>query len=79
MGSVFDELGPPVTDPDEAVRFPVVKLTVFSVFILCLGDEEPPLPAKEGVAGGMVAAVHVSVTGHSSDLIFVTVPPTYVF
>ena len=76
MGSVFDELGP-VTDPDEAtVRFPVVRLTVFSVFILCLGDEDPPPPppAKLGVAGGMVAAVQVSVTGHSSDLILVTFP-----
>ena len=75
MGSVFDELG---VAGDEG-KFPVVKLTVFSVFIRCLGDEEPPPPAKVGVAGGMVAAVHVSVTGHSSDLIFVTVPPTYVF
>ena len=74
MGSVFDELGP-VTDPDEAaVRFPVVRLTVFSVLIRCLGDEDPPPPAKLGVAGGMVAAVHVSVTGHSSDLILVTFP-----
>ena len=81
MGSVFDELGPPVTDPDEAVRFPVVKLTVFSVFILCLGEEDPPPPdpAKLGVAGGIVAAVHVSVTGQSSDLILVTFPPIWIF
>ena len=28
----------------------------------------------EGEAGGMVAAVHVSVTGHSSDLTFFTIP-----
>ena len=79
MGSVFDELGP-VTDPDEAVRFPVVRLMVFSVFILCLGDEDPPPPpAKLGVAGGIVAAVHVSVTGQSSDLILVTFPPIWIF
>ncbi len=38
------------------------RLTVFSAFTRCLCCEG-------GVAGGIVAAVHVSVTGQSSDLI----------
>lgn len=67
MGSVLPELGV-VLPPIEI--FAVDNDTVFSALTrCCLGVVEP---AIEGVAGGMVAAVHVSVTGHSSDLILVT-------
>ena len=44
------------------------KLTVFSALTLCL----LLCVAVEGVAGGKVAAVHVSVTGHNSDFTLVT-------
>lgn len=47
----------------------LLMLNVFSVLILCWWL----LPeGVEGVAGGRVAAVHVSVTLQSSDLILVT-------
>ena len=51
-----------------------LRLTVFSVLTRCLllGVPPPPPPAIEGVAGGNVAAVHVSVTGQSSDFTLVT-------
>ena len=46
IGSVFDELGvPPTEEATPPGKFAVVRLTVFSVLILCLGDEpDPPTP-----------------------------------
>ena len=50
-----------------------LRLTVFSVLTRCLLlGVPPPPPAIDGVAGGNVAAVHVSVTGQSSDFTLVT-------
>ena len=49
-----------------------LRLTVFSVLTRCLLLGVPPPPAIEGVVGGNVAAVQVSVTGQSSDFTLVT-------
>ena len=58
MGSVLAAVGVEAIKP-----LAVLRLTVFSALTRCLWL------GVEGVAGGRVAAVHVSVTGHNSDLI----------
>ena len=50
----------------------VLRQTVFSALTRCLEV------GVEGVAGGMVAAVQVSVTGQSSDFIFIPCPLEYI-
>ena len=67
MGWDLPEVG--VLGNNPALLRALFRVTVFSALtrILLFPD-----PAEEGVAGGRVAAVHVSVTGHNSDFTLVT-------